>query len=87
MGYRVTRWRLRQVIHDTDPINRALHWGNNLHVRWPYSVPGPNSLWHIGMQHGIWFTHYYAILLMFSKLCLLHLYNVLFLFLIFYRWC
>ena len=52
MGYYVTRWRLRQVINATDPINRALRWGSNLHVRRPYSVPGPNSLWHIGMQHG-----------------------------------
>ena len=51
MGYHVTRWRVRQVIQDTDPINRALRWGSNLHVRRPYSVPGPNSLWHIGMQH------------------------------------
>ena len=42
LGYYVTRSRLRQVINDTDPFNR------NLHVRRPYSVPGPNSLWHIG---------------------------------------
>ena len=48
LGYYVTRSRLRQVINDTDPINRALRWGSNLHVRRPYSVPGPNSLWHIG---------------------------------------
>ena len=49
LGYYVTRSRLRQVIQNTDPINRALWWGTNLHVRRPYSVPGPNSLWHIGM--------------------------------------
>lgn len=51
LGYYVTRSRLRQVIHDTDPINRALRWGSNLHVRRPYSVPGPNSLWHIGILY------------------------------------
>ncbi|CAI8036798.1 hypothetical protein GBAR_LOCUS20618, partial [Geodia barretti] len=28
-----------------DPFNR------NLHVRRPYSVPGPNSLWHIDGHH------------------------------------
>ena len=49
LGYYVTRSSLRQVIHDTDPINRVLRWGRNLHVRRPYSVPGPNSLWHIGI--------------------------------------
>ena len=49
LGYYVTRSRLRQVIQNTDPINWALRWGTNLHVRRPYSVPGPNSLWHIGM--------------------------------------
>ena len=32
----------------TDPINTALRWRGNLSNRRPYSVPGPNSLWHIG---------------------------------------
>lgn len=50
LGYYVTRSHLRQVIIETDPINRALRWGRNLHVRQPYSVPGPNSLWHIGIH-------------------------------------
>ena len=52
LGYYVTRSRLRQVIYDTDPINRALRWGSNLHVCRPYSVPGPNSLWHIGITQS-----------------------------------
>ena len=51
LGYYVTRSRLRQVINDTDPINWALRWGRNMHSRRPYSVPGPNSLWHIGIMH------------------------------------
>ena len=48
-GYRVTHSRLRQAIRTTDPINTALRWPGGLTSRQPYSVPGPNSLWHIGM--------------------------------------
>ena len=47
-GYNVTRNRIRQAIHATDPINTTLRWKGNLSHRRPYSVPGPNSLWHIG---------------------------------------
>ncbi len=47
-GYRVTRQRLRRVVHITDPINVALRWRGGLATRRLYSVPGPNSLWHIG---------------------------------------
>ena len=48
MGYFVTRSRLRDVIHTIDPISTALRWRGDIHARRPYSVPGPNSLWHIG---------------------------------------
>ena len=48
MGYRVTHSRLRQAIRASDPINTALRWSGGLTSRQPYSVPGPNSLWHIG---------------------------------------
>ena len=48
MGYQVTRERVRQAIRATDPINSALRWQGVLTPRHPYSVPGPNSLWHIG---------------------------------------
>ena len=51
LGYYVTHSRVCQVIHDTDLINRALRWGSNLRVRRQYSVPGPNSLWHIGILY------------------------------------
>ena len=44
----VTRARLRHAIRNTDPLHTALRWRGNLSVRHPYSVPGPNSLWHIG---------------------------------------
>ena len=46
-GYNVTRERMRLTIHVTDPINTSLRWRGNLSYRRPYSVPGPNSLWHI----------------------------------------
>lgn len=50
-GYSVTRERMRQAIHSTDPINTSLRWRGNLSYRRPYSVPGPNSLWHIGKYY------------------------------------
>ena len=49
LGYKVSRARLRVAIHDTDPIQVALRWQGVPTIRRPYSVPGPNSLWHIGM--------------------------------------
>ena len=48
IGYRVTRDRLRQAIWQIDPLHTALRWRGGLTSRRPYSVPGPNSLWHIG---------------------------------------
>ena len=53
MGYHVTRSRLRQALHEVDPINIAMRWGGNAHARRPYSVPGPNSLWHIGKDSSV----------------------------------
>ena len=50
-GIRCSRETLRTVIHDVDPINTALRWSAKI-VRRTYSVPGPNSLWHIG--NHIW---------------------------------
>ena len=49
MGYRIPRQRVREAIHATDPLNTALRWGGILTTRRPYSVAGPNSLWHVGM--------------------------------------
>ena len=49
MGFFATRSCLRQALQETDPINRPLRWGGCIRPRQPYSVPGPNSLWHIGM--------------------------------------
>ena len=47
MGYKVPREKVRETIRATDPVNTALRW-RSMTPRRPYSVPGPNSLWHIG---------------------------------------
>lgn len=47
MGYAVTRARVREAIRATDPIYTALRW-KKMTTRRPYSVPSPNSLWHLG---------------------------------------
>lgn len=44
----VTRERVRRAIREIDPLSVALRGPRGLTARWPYSVPGPNSLWHIG---------------------------------------
>lgn len=46
--YMVTRERIQQTLRSCDPINTALRWGGITTPRQPYSVPGPNCLWHIG---------------------------------------
>jgi len=50
MGFRATRDQVRQAIRATDPLNSALRWPGGLTARRPYSVPAPNSLWHIGKK-------------------------------------
>jgi hypothetical protein len=42
----IQRSRVRNSIHRTDPINTALRWSDPINRR-PYSVPSPNSLWHL----------------------------------------
>ena len=49
LNVQVSRERVRCAIRVVDLLNTALRWGGNLSSRRPYSVPGPNSLWHIGM--------------------------------------
>ena len=44
----------------TDPINTALRW-REITPRRPYSVPRPNSLWHIGKLNN------YTILIIIMK--------------------
>ena len=48
MGVQVTRSRVRDCTRSIDPIGASLRWSGQLIRRQPYSVPGPNSLWHIG---------------------------------------
>ena len=47
-GIRVTRERVRSVMRSIDPLGTAMRWPAGLTRRRPYSVAGPNSLWHIG---------------------------------------
>ena len=49
LGYRVSRDRVRRGIRAIDPISSALRGPRGITARRPYSVPGPNSLWHIGI--------------------------------------
>lgn len=48
-GVKVTRERVRSMLRIVDPLGRALRCIPGSIRRQPYSVPGPNSLWHIGM--------------------------------------
>ncbi len=48
-GYQISRERVRQALRLSDPLSSALRWPGGLTHRRPYSVAGPNSLWHIGM--------------------------------------
>lgn len=51
-GYMVTRERVRRTLRHCDPIGTTLRWGGIATPRQPYSVPGPNSLWHVGKLHS-----------------------------------
>lgn len=53
MGFSVTRERVRRAIRRTDPLYTALRWRGDTIKRQPYSVPGPNSLWHLGMLNFV----------------------------------
>jgi hypothetical protein len=52
-GYRVKRSRIRSALRSDDPLSSALKWPGGLTRRRIYSVPGPNSLWHIGMYCSV----------------------------------
>ena len=49
LGYSVTRGRIHQLLHATNPLNAALRWRGLITAWQPYCVAAPNSLWHIGM--------------------------------------
>ena len=46
---RAMGFTVQHGIRETDPLNVALRGLLGSSARRPYSVPGPNSLWHIGM--------------------------------------
>lgn len=48
-GFQVTRECVRQMLRRCDPVGTASRWQGLATPRQPYSVPGPNSLWHIGL--------------------------------------
>ena len=52
MGINVQRDRIRASISRVDPINCRLRWATVISRR-AYSVPGPNSLWHIDGHHSL----------------------------------
>lgn len=47
-GIKVTRERVRSAMRSVDPLSSASRWPAGMTKRRPYSVAGPNSLWHIG---------------------------------------
>ncbi|XP_019861672.1 PREDICTED: uncharacterized protein LOC109590193 [Amphimedon queenslandica] len=53
MGFKVTRERVRNALRHSNPFRSALRWPGVLTHRRPYSVPGPNSLWHIDGHHKL----------------------------------
>ena len=59
-GIKVTRERVRTALRLIDPLNSAQRWPLLITRRHPYSVPGPNSLWHIGKITNI--VYMYSIL-------------------------
>ena len=48
LGLQVSRDQVRRAIRETNLLNTALRWPGGLTRHRPYSVAGPNSLWHIG---------------------------------------
>ena len=53
VGYHVTRGRVRQALKQRDPLTTAIRWSGRLNNRWPYSVAGPHSLWHVGLVSSV----------------------------------
>jgi hypothetical protein len=52
LGHRVQRWRIRESLRRVDPWGVEQRSRRILHRR-TYSVPGPNSLWHIDGMHKL----------------------------------
>ncbi|XP_019862741.1 PREDICTED: uncharacterized protein LOC109591450, partial [Amphimedon queenslandica] len=52
-GFKVTRARVRDALQESDPLRASIRWPGGLIRRCMYSVPGPNSLWHIDSHHKL----------------------------------
>ena len=52
IGLRVQQQRVSKAIVRVDPVNSRLRWACLVQRR-KYSVPGPNSLWHIDGHHSL----------------------------------
>ena len=52
VGLRIQRRRIRECLARVDPANTALRWGIVVSRR-QYSVPWPNSLWHLDGHHSL----------------------------------
>ena len=51
-GLSVQHRRVRKLLREMDPSSSVVRWGLTA-VRRKYSVPGPNSLWHIDGHHAL----------------------------------
>jgi len=60
MCLHIPRQRVCESIRIADPLNVALQW-HGVTYRQPYSVLGPNSLWHIG-SHLISYMYMHIII-------------------------
>lgn len=52
LGLRVQRDRIRASLTRVDPVNSQLRWASII-TRRTYSVPWPNSLWHMDGNHAL----------------------------------
>jgi hypothetical protein len=52
LNLKVQRDRIRESLTRADPRNTAMRWASVI-TRIIYSVPGPNSLWHIDGHHSL----------------------------------
>ena len=51
-GFRIQRWRVRNCLRRQDLLGTALRWTTPVYHK-KYSVPTPNSLWHIVGNHKL----------------------------------
>ena len=51
-GLHIQRRRITDALQRIDPVGRSQRW-HAIVRRTPYSVPGPNSLWHVDGHHSL----------------------------------